>query len=128
MGFVINKDKLKEENNDFVLPEGEYKVYVEKAWEKLTKNDEEMMSLMCRIIGPRFANGIIWVNIVYNWAWAASMFEKIFEDLPNEVTVENVINQKFWVKKTDESDFVKIEPRKKERKAMDPEDEDYIPF
>ena len=75
MPYVLNKDNA-EESYD-VIPEGIYQVKIEKAEEKLSSNNNEMMSFMCDIIGPTQKGRKLFFCIVYTTTFVDSMFAKL---------------------------------------------------
>jgi hypothetical protein len=133
MAFVPNQEQKNYENEFEKLPVGKYKCVVEDAKEKLSSNDQEMMSLKCKILEPeKYNRRYIWINIVYEWNWAGDMFRKILGELLDEITPFMCEGQIINVEMTDKSDFPKLLPKTEsttnESKVMDPDDEDGIPF
>ena len=132
MAFKPNTEQKNYENDFEKLPVGKYKCVVEDAKEKLSSNDQEMMSLKCKILEPeKYNRRYIWINIVYDWNWAGDMFKKILGELPDEITALMCEGQIINVEMTDKSDFPKLHPKTEttQNEAMNPEhDGDDIPF
>jgi len=106
--FNIDLNAIEEPDNDFSpIEEGTYELAAEEWEQKVSKNNNTYLKVKYRVLGPNYANRVLWVNFTITGANPAVAIRRLKEWIvavgqePGVLSAERMpglMNQSFFAK------------------------------